>query len=70
MNNITIGKRIPIGAAVGGLCTFSFTIWNMLYPDLQFSVSAVGGISAALTAIVQVLVVNTLGVTNVRSSKK
>jgi len=70
MNNITIGKRIPVGAAVGGLCTFSFTIWNMLNPDLQFSVSAVGGFSVALTAIVQVLVVNTMGVTHARPNKK
>ena len=63
MKNIIVGKRIPIGAAVGGLCTFLFSIWNMLNPEYAFSVAQVGGFSISLTAIVQVIVANKTGVT-------
>ena len=63
MNGIVVGKRIPIGAAVGGMCTFVFSIWNMFNPDYAFSVAQVGGFSIALTAFVQVIVANHMGVT-------
>jgi len=63
MSEIVLGKRIPIGATVGGLSTFGFSIWNMLNPDFQFSVGEVGGFSIALTAAAQTIVVNTLGIT-------
>lgn len=63
MNNIVIGKRIPIGMAVGGLVTFAGEMWNIANPDAQLSVAAVGGLSTALVAAVQVYVVNAHGVT-------
>jgi len=61
--SITVGKRIPIGAAIGGLCTFAFSVWNRLNPELAFDVAEVGGISTALVALTQILVVNFFGVT-------
>jgi len=70
LNGIIVGKRIPIGAAIGGLITFGAYVWNLLNPDAQLSVAAVGGLSTTLTAVVQVLVVNYLGVTNAQSDKK
>jgi hypothetical protein len=61
-NSLIIGKRIPIGAAVGGCVTFCGEIFNILYPDLALSVSAVGGLSVALVALTQIFVVNKYGV--------
>ena len=63
MEGIIVGRRIPIGAALGGLITFGAYVWNLTNPDAQISVLAVGGLSTTLTAFVQVLVVNYLGVT-------
>jgi len=63
VNNIIVGKRIPVGAAVGGLCTFLFSIWNMVNPEYAFSVAQVGAFSTALIAVVQMVVVNLSGVT-------
>jgi hypothetical protein len=48
---------------VGGLVTFSGELWNMLHPEAQLSIAAVGGISVALVAIAQIIVVNHFGVT-------
>jgi len=67
VNNITIGKRIPIGAAVGGLVTFAGEIWNVTHPDAMLSVAAVGGLSMALVAITQIIVVNRYGVTQTQT---
>jgi hypothetical protein len=64
MNNIVIGKRIPIGAAVGGCIAFCGEIFNNLYPDLAIGPSALTGLSTALVAFVQILVVNQYGVTS------
>ena len=63
MNDVVIGKRVPIGAAVGGLVTFCGELWNLTHPDAVLSVAAVGGLSVALVALTQVIVANTLGVT-------
>ena len=63
MDTVVIGKRIPVGAAVGGLVTFSGEIWNTLYPEAALSVSAVGGLSVALVALAQIVVVSRYGVT-------
>jgi hypothetical protein len=63
MNKIVVGQRIPVGAAVGGLVTFSGELWNMLHPEAQLSIAAVGGISVTLVAIAQIIVVNKFGVT-------
>ena len=63
MNNLVIGKRIPVGAAVTGLTTFGAAIWNITHPEMQFSVGEVGGLSITLSAIAQVFVVNYFGIT-------
>jgi hypothetical protein len=63
-NSIVIGKRIPIGAAVGGLTGFLAHVWNLQNPDAQISVGAATGLSTALTATIQVAVVNVWGVTH------
>ena len=70
MNEIVVGKRIPIGAAVGGLVTFGGEIYNMLNPDAPLSVAAVGGLSTALVAMTQIAVVNIFGVTSAKSSEE
>jgi len=70
MNGLIIGKRIPIGAAVGGALTAAALFYNMGVPvEQQLPMAAVNGLSIALSAIVQVFVVNCFGVTNVRPSK-
>ena len=63
MDNIIIGKRITFGAAVGGLTAFVAYVWNMLYPDAQLSAAAVQGLTTALVAFGQLVIVNKLGVT-------
>ena len=70
MNQIVVGKRIPIGAAVSGLVTFGFSIWNMTHPEMQFSMGEVAAFAIPLTFLIQVIVVNCLGVTNARPVKK
>lgn len=62
-NNIVIGKRIPIGAAVGGCIAFCGEIFNTLYPDIAISASALTGLSTALVALTQIIVVNKYGIT-------
>ncbi len=64
MNGIIIGKRIPIGMAVNGLLVFGAHFYNLYNPEAMLSVAAVGGLSAAVTALVQVAVVNYWGVTH------
>ena len=71
-NGIIVGKRIPIGAAINGLISFSAYVWNVAHfdqPELQLDILAVGAISVTLTAVVQVIVVNALGVTHVAGPK-
>jgi hypothetical protein len=63
LNGIVIGKRIPIGAAVSGIITFSGHMWNLTHPDAQLSVAEIATLAVPLTAIAQVIVVNTYGVT-------
>ena len=63
MDNVIIGKRITFGAAIGGLVAFAAYVWNLKNPDAQLSVPAVQGLTTALIAIGQVIIVNKLGVT-------
>ena len=70
MNNIVIGKRIPIGAAVSGLITFGAHVWNLTNPDTQLSIAAVGGLATTATVMTQVLVVNCFGVTHAKSDQE
>ena len=63
MNNIIIGKRIPIGAAIGGAINFSAYVWNVTHPATQIDLLAVGAVSVPLTALAQIIVVNRYGVT-------
>ena len=64
--SIIIGKRIPIGAAITGIITFAGDLWNTIHPDMALSVAAWGGLAAAITALAQIVVVNTLGVTHAK----
>ena len=63
MNQIIIGKRITFGAAVGGLVAFAAYVWNLKNPEAQLSVPAVQGLTTALVAIGQMVIVNKFGVT-------
>ena len=63
MNGIIVGKRIPIGGAVNGFILFLGEIWNVSHPETQLSLTIVGGLAITITAIIQVAVVNLMGVT-------
>jgi hypothetical protein len=69
-NQIIVGKRVPIGAAVNGLVLFSGEIWNITHPEVQLSMAVVGGLAVTLTMLVQILVVNLMGVTHVGDDKE
>jgi len=64
---LVIGKRVPAGAAVGGLVTFLVHMWNLTHPEMEISAMAAVGLSTALVAMVQIVVVNVWGVTNAES---
>ena len=63
MNNIVIGKRIPIGGAVNGLVLFGAEVYNVTHPETQISLAIAGGLAVTLTALVQIIIVNCYGVT-------
>ena len=63
MNEIIIGKRVPIGAAVNGTVLFGAEIYNVTHPELQISMAIAAGLAVTLTAVIQILVVNYFGVT-------
>ena len=54
---VIIGKRIPIGAAIGSLAT----MFSYLHPQYA---SAIIAAAVPLTFIAQVIIVNFLGVTS------
>jgi len=56
-SNVIIGKRIPIGAAIGSLAT----VFSYLYPQYAPAIIAA---AVPLTFVVQVIIVNYLGVTS------
>ena len=70
MNQIIVGKRIPIGGAVNGLVIFGAHVWNLTHPDTQLDLGVVGGLAVSLTMLAQMIVVNCLGVTNVQPDKQ
>jgi hypothetical protein len=70
MNNIIVGKRVPIGAAVNGLVLFSAEVWNTVHGEVQISLAVAGGMAVTLTMIAQIIVVNCLGVTNAEPDKE
>jgi hypothetical protein len=70
MNGIVVGKRIPAGVAVNGAVVLFAWYYNMGLPlEQQLSILEVGALSSLLTAVVQMIVVNCFGVTNVQSPK-
>ena len=69
MNNIVVGKRVPIGAAVNGIVIFGAHVWNLTH-ELQLDLGTVGLLAISLTAIAQILVVNLLGVTHAKSDQE
>lgn len=60
---VIIGKRIPIGAVVGGLVSFGVWMWNAKNPETQIPAEQAVGLSTIAVGIAQILVVNRLGVT-------
>lgn len=62
-NSIVVGKRIPIGAAVGGIIAFSGDMFNTIYPEYAIGPGALTGLSTALVALTQIIIVNRYGVT-------
>ena len=57
MDNIVIGKRIPLGSAINGIGV----IFAAIYPQHAVAIMAA---AIPITAALQVLVVNKLGVTS------
>ena len=70
MDNIIVGKRIPIGGAVNGIILFGAHVWNLTHPLTQLDLGIVGGLAVSLTMLAQMLVVNTLGVTSASTSEE
>jgi len=70
MNQIIVGKRIPIGGAVNGCVLFGAHVWNLTHPDTLLDLGIIGGLAVSLTMVVQVIVVNCLGVTSADTTKK
>ena len=70
MNQIIVGKRIPIGGAVNGLVIFGAHVWNLTHPLTQLDLGVVGGLAVSLTMLAQVVVVNCLGVTSANPPKE
>ena len=65
MKGIVVGKRIPAGVAVNGAVVLFAWYYNMGLPiEQQLGLLEVGALSALLTAIVQTIVANCLGVTH------
>lgn len=64
MDQIVVGKRIPIGAIVGGIMSAAFFFWNAANPETPISAEAATGLTTAAIGIVQLITVNALGVTN------
>ena len=56
MNNIIIGKRIPIGSAITGVAAF----FAVIFPEYAAAILAT---AVPLTFGVQVIIVNCFGVT-------
>lgn len=63
MDQIVVGKRIPIGSIVGGLMAGAFFFWNAKNPETPISAEAATGITTAVIGVVQLVTVNLLGVT-------
>lgn len=55
-NGIVIGKRIPVGLAIGGIAT-ALAVFFPMYA------AAFTGLATTLTAVLQVIIVNKYGVT-------
>ena len=65
MKGIVVGKRIPAGVAVNGAVVLFAWYYNMGLPiEQQLGLLEVGALSALLTAAIQTIVANTLGVTH------
>ena len=63
MNSIVIGKRIPIGMAVGGVITILAWFWNATHPEAPLPAEVVMAGNTVAVALVQIFVVNKYGVT-------
>ena len=63
MNNLVIGKRIPIGGIVGGICSAGFWAYNAANPENPIPAEVAGGLTTAVIGMVQLFVVNAFGVT-------
>jgi len=64
MNELVIGKRIPIGAVVNGIVFLAAWYYNQGLPiEAQIPALIIGGLSTSITAVAQTIVVNYFGVT-------
>ena len=60
---IIVGKRVSVGALVGGVVSFGIWLWNATQ-DVQVPAEQAVALTTIFTAITQVIIVNVWGVTN------
>ena len=63
MNQIVIGKRIPIGQVVGGIVGFGVWLWNTTHA-VQIPAEQAIALSTIAIGVTQIIVVNYFGVTS------
>ncbi len=61
---IIIGKRVSVGGIIGGVVAGACWAWNVTHtPEQQIPAPIAIGLTAAITGVVQIWLVNRYGVT-------
>jgi hypothetical protein len=60
---IIIGKRVTVGGIIGGMVAVLTWVWNITYPDNQISAPIALSVTASITGLVQVWLVQRYGIT-------
>jgi len=61
---IIIGKRVTFGAIIGGAVATAAFVWDSMNPENPLPAPVVLAITAGLTGVVQIWLVQKYGVTN------
>jgi hypothetical protein len=62
-DSIVIGTRIPVGQIVGGFVTLSCVIYDFTHPGNPLPATVAAMASQVLIGLVQIIVVNWVGIT-------
>lgn len=63
-SSIIIGKRVTIGQLIASCVTIGAFIWDSMHPDSPLPAGIVMGVTQVVTGIVQIIVVNKMGITS------